>query len=147
MSLLFLNHLKSESSKHSLYFLNLLFLTSLLLIFYPIIFSIPEYDLINARQFLLIICHQKLERFIDFNGYLPLLCARDIGIFLSISIMFNISIYKYRYKLFLILPILLLEKGIEHFTQIEISNMIRFIDGGLLGCLIASWLQYFFKQK
>ena len=147
MLLLYINHLKNKANKKRFSILSAVLLGCLFIVFIPVIFQLSEVDLIGLRSSFKLLCHQKLHRFIEFNSYYPFVCAREIGIYTGIVISLQFNVYPYRKLLGISLLILIIEKIIEHLTDVPILNEIRLLVGFLLGVFVASLTQHYFKEK
>ena len=148
MSILYINHLKKRSNRLQYYLLLSLFLFSIILIYSPVLFEIGEQHLVGYRLNLKWLCHQKLERFFSFNGYYPMACARDTGILLFIFIGLFFRLPSFKKIAFIVVPIFLIEKLLEHVFMVPISNEIRFVVGCGIGLIFASMIgMYFMRVK
>lgn len=112
-------------------------------------------------------CHQKYERSFILNGNQMPMCARDIGIFIGMSVGFFVSIFitpsksyvitalhffpkKMRYvkrKKMLIIAVAialvapaLIDGFFQFFTTYESMNLIRCVTGMLLGAVVAGMI-------
>lgn len=118
-----------------------------LLLFAPVILHINELSLIQLRQQTLIyICHQKLDRFLSIDGFYPLVCARDIGIYLSLFVLTFIKLPKIGHWAILFLLPTLIDKSLQWFFGIETGNIVRSISGLFLGAGIMFYLQAYLLQ-
>ncbi len=128
--------------------LQALWLAWLLLLLSPILFQISELNLIALRQNLILICHQKIDRFFAFGDYHALVCSRCVGIYLGLVLFgfFKLSRSKLLATLLFILPILL-DKILEHLTDIHVGNEFRFISGLIMAFAISSWIGILRKTK
>ena len=146
MSLLYTKNLKTKRDKKQFITIQFMLFLSLFILFIPVIFSLSEADIFPFRNNFLWLCHQKLDRFININGFFPFVCARDLGIFIFILLGSIFPVIRIRGFLFLIIPIFILEKLLEYFFDIPFSNEFRFVLGAGIGLLFASLIQYYSKS-
>ena len=117
------------------------------LILWILILSIPLLTgetnslLILRATHLKIICHQMLERYFSFDGAHLIVCARCIGIYIGLFIFSFINIKKFGFYSFTALFATLIDKALESFFGIVISNEIRFCSGLLFSLPFVFLLQ------
>ena len=133
--------------KKRYHYIQFLFLVWVAFLLLPIFIGKNDFiPLLRATQFSAI-CHQLLDRFFSFNNEFPVVCARCMGIYIGLFIVSYIriaSLNKYLYLFFL--PIII-DKVLESFFDVPISNVIRFISGIFFSIPFIYWIQAYFKQK
>jgi uncharacterized membrane protein len=113
------------------YSLQLAVLLFIIFLFSPILLSINETNLILLRNSQLkLLCHQELERFIDFYGYHTLVCSRCLGLYCGFFIMSFFKLESDSNLFYLAIIPTIVDKVLE--VYIPINNDIRFISGVFL---------------